>query len=158
MIGIGATIGKVSISKNTCSCNQQINAIVPKAKLVNSYFLVSYLQSLKHYILTCGKFTTLPIINQDETKRLPICYPPLVEQFEIARYIEKGTNPFKTAITRTEREIALMQEYRTRLVSDVVTGKLDVRGAAAALPDVLIETTTEVIEEEADLDTEELEA
>ena len=39
-----------------------------------------------------------------------------------------------TAIARTEREIALMQEYRTRLTADVVTGKLDVRAAAAHLP------------------------
>lgn len=40
------------------------------------------------------------------------------------------------AITRTEREIALMQEYRTRLTVDIVTGKLDVREAAARLPDL----------------------
>jgi type I restriction enzyme S subunit len=39
-----------------------------------------------------------------------------------------------TAIARTEREIALMQEYRTRLTADLVTGKLDVREAAAKLP------------------------
>ena len=36
--------------------------------------------------------------------------------------------PLTTAITRLEREIALLREYRTRLVADVVTGKLDVRG------------------------------
>ena len=38
--------------------------------------------------------------------------------------------------SRTEREITLMQEYRTRLTADIVTGKLDVREAAAKLPDV----------------------
>ncbi len=38
------------------------------------------------------------------------------------------------SIARTEREIALMQEYRTRLTADLVTGKLDVREAAAHLP------------------------
>lgn len=37
---------------------------------------------------------------------------------------------FNTVIARTQREIALMQEYRTRLTADVVTGKLDVRPAA----------------------------
>ena len=41
-----------------------------------------------------------------------------------------------STIARTEREIALMQEYRTRLTADIVTGKLDVREAAAKLPDV----------------------
>jgi len=38
------------------------------------------------------------------------------------------------------REIALLQEFRTRLIADVVTGKLDVRAAAAPLPDILEET------------------
>jgi type I restriction enzyme S subunit len=46
-----------------------------------------------------------------------------------------------------------MQEYRTRLVADVVTGKLDVREAAARLPDEAISDT----EDEADL-TDETEA
>ncbi len=41
------------------------------------------------------------------------------------------------AIARTEREIALMQEYRTRLTADLVTGKLDVRDAAAKLPEAV---------------------
>ena len=39
------------------------------------------------------------------------------------------------AIARAHRQIELMQEYRTRLIADVVTGKLDVREAAAQLPD-----------------------
>ncbi len=43
--------------------------------------------------------------------------------------------PVDAAISRLEREIELLREYRTRLVADVVTGKLDVREAAAQLPD-----------------------
>jgi type I restriction enzyme S subunit len=39
------------------------------------------------------------------------------------------------AISRLEREIELLGEYRTRLVADVVTGKFDVREEAARLPD-----------------------
>ena len=53
----------------------------------------------------------------------------------IADWIETNTGSINTAIARTEREIALMQEYRTRLTADIVTGKLDVREAAANLPD-----------------------
>ena len=40
-----------------------------------------------------------------------------------------------SAIARARRQIELVQEYRTRLIADVVTGKLDVREAAARLPD-----------------------
>ena len=40
------------------------------------------------------------------------------------------------AVSRAGRQIELLSEYRTRLIADVVTGKLDVREAAAALPEV----------------------
>ncbi|MFZ4525614.1 MAG: hypothetical protein ACOYOE_08725 [Chlorobium sp.] len=61
--------------------------------------------------------------------------PPVQEQLEIVAHIERETETLNTAISRFEREIELLREYRTRLVADVVTGKLDVREAAAKLPD-----------------------
>ena len=45
------------------------------------------------------------------------------------------TGPGHEAISATHREIGLLREYRTRLIADVVTGKLDVREAAERLPD-----------------------
>lgn len=45
--------------------------------------------------------------------------------------------PLESAIARAESEIALMQEYRTRLTADIVTGKLDVRAAAMSLPEIV---------------------
>ena len=61
--------------------------------------------------------------------------PPLPEQIAIVRYLDKATADIDTAISRARRQIELLQEYRTRLIADVVTGKLDVRGAAANLLD-----------------------
>ena len=49
--------------------------------------------------------------------------------------MEETTAPIIKAIVRARRQIELVQEYRTRLIADVVTGKLDVREAAAQLPD-----------------------
>lgn len=65
--------------------------------------------------------------------RLPV--PPDKEQREIVDAIEVTTTTIRATIQRTEREIALLREYRTRLIADVVTGKLDVRETAAMLPD-----------------------
>jgi type I restriction enzyme S subunit len=73
--------------------------------------------------------------------RLPV--PPLDEQKEIMSAMTVETADLTTAIARTEREIALMQEYRTRLTADLVTGKLDVREAAAKLPDLPADTSAE---------------
>jgi len=66
--------------------------------------------------------------------------------------IEEATASLNKGITRTEREIALMQEFRTRLTADVVTGKLDVREAAAKLPE--LEGTSEAEIEGEELDGE----
>ena len=58
-----------------------------------------------------------------------------------------------TAIARALREIELLNEYRTRLIADVVTGKLDVREAAARLPDEVGEPEPlDEIEAEGDAD------
>ncbi len=65
--------------------------------------------------------------------RVPV--PPVSEQSEIMETLDGELATTNTAIIRTECEIALLREYRTRLIADVVTGKLDVRGVAATLPD-----------------------
>ncbi len=127
MIGIGGTIGKVSISREQASCNQQINAIVPNER-VNVEYLALALRCLKNFVVSCGKFTTMPIINQEKTKSLLVPVPPMTEQIDIVQNIDAKSLIIDHAITRAEREIELMREYRTRLISDVVTGKVDVRG------------------------------
>ncbi len=77
----------------------------------------------------------MPKISQSHIKAWRVLSPPTEEQQAIVEIIEIESKPIDTAIARTEREIALMQEYRTRLTADLVTGKLDVREAAAKLPD-----------------------
>jgi hypothetical protein len=61
--------------------------------------------------------------------------PPHQEQATIVRRLGEDTFRFTTALSHLEREIALLREYRTRLVADVVTGKLDVREAVKGLPE-----------------------
>ena len=61
--------------------------------------------------------------------------PPLPEQATIVEYLDQASAKLDTAITRAHREIKLLNEYRTRLIVDVVTGKLDVREEVANLPD-----------------------
>ena len=59
---------------------------------------------------------------------------PFEEQKAICRFIEEQTTTPNITISRFEHEIGLLREYRTRLVTDVVTGKLDVCEVAAGLP------------------------
>ena len=73
--------------------------------------------------------------NLQSTASRAIGVPPLCEQKAIVAAIANGTALLSIAIDRAHHEIFLLREYRTRLIADVVTGKLDVREAAAKLPD-----------------------
>ena len=64
-----------------------------------------------------------------------VAVPPIQEQLAIVQHITNETTPIHLAIGGASRAISLLHEYRTRLIADVVTGKLDVREAAARLPD-----------------------
>lgn len=76
-----------------------------------------------------------PHLNAEELGSALVLLPPSFEQTAIVEFLDRATADINTAITRTRRQIELLQEYRTRLVADVVTGKLDVRDVVASLPD-----------------------
>lgn len=65
---------------------------------------------------------------------LPI--PPLEEQKAIVEFIEQETATIDKAIELSKKEIELLEEYKTRLIADVVTGAVDVREEAQNLPQI----------------------
>ena len=84
-----------------------------------------------------------PAIAETRLGALPAPIPLMAEQTAIAEYLDRATFKITKAIANTRREIELLQEYRTRMIADVVTGKLDVREAAARLPEVdILQTET----------------
>lgn len=72
-------------------------------------------------------------LNLSRYGRINIPVPPRKDQDWLVEHIDDQTASINQAIARIEREIELMQEFKTRLTADTVTGKLDVRGAAAYL-------------------------
>ena len=79
--------------------------------------------------------STVGHFNMDDIGWMKVLVPPLSEQLLIVEAISTDTEELSAAIEKAEREITLLHEYRTRLIADVVTGKLDVREAAAGLPE-----------------------
>ncbi len=97
------------------------------AALLSRYMLADQLFLLKSR-------AAQPHINAEELGSALIVLPPKEEQKAIVRYVNEQTASLGVLIDRTEREIDLIREYRTRLIADVVTGKVDVRGLAPAEP------------------------
>lgn len=76
----------------------------------------------------------VPAISEGEVRAIRVALPPIGEQALILNSVRAKTASLNAAILSTQREVSLLREYRTRLIADVVTGKLDVREAAARLP------------------------
>ena len=78
--------------------------------------------------------------NQDlglgRMKDVVLPVPPLVDQSRIIEHVVAVENHVGRSIRAASRKIELQCEYRTRLVADVVAGQLDVRQAAAGLPEI----------------------
>lgn len=74
-------------------------------------------------------------LSNGDFKTLPIQCPPRAEQKAIVASVRPATAAIAKRLDLVAREIGLLQEVRTRLIADVVTGKLDVREAASKLPD-----------------------
>jgi type I restriction enzyme S subunit len=99
-----------------------------------------------------GMANNLPLSS---LKDFRFAVPPLGEANNIAKKIDGETSAIDRSVARLEREIDLLREYRTRLIADVVTGKLDVREAAARLPDEAVPETVEDIADDTELEDEE---
>lgn len=63
-----------------------------------------------------------------------LALPPADEQCDILERVTSETAAAERVVAKAQRETDLLREYRTRLIADLVTGKLDVREAAARLP------------------------
>ena len=100
-------------------------------------FLIQTLQALwvGEYLSAFSVGTTMANLNTGILKSIPIALPPHAEQTSIVEYLDNATTGIDTAITRARRQIELVEEYRTRLTADAVTGQIDVRDATVELPD-----------------------
>jgi len=68
----------------------------------------------------------MPRVSWDFIANLSIAFPPIKEQYSIVLYIETACSHINAKISKTKKLIALLLEYRTTLISEVVTGKIKV--------------------------------
>ena len=129
----GATVGKAFMYKpehGLCAfagylirAKLNTNVILPK------YFLY-FTESLDYSNWKDSVFiqATIQNISAERYNKLPVPVPSIEEQKQIVTYLDEQTKKINIAIANKQQQIQIMQELKTRLISDVVTGKTDVRG------------------------------
>jgi type I restriction enzyme S subunit len=96
-------------------------------------------------------------LYSDELGRLEVPFPPLAEQIEVVGLIDAETKDILKTVVCLEGQVRLLKEYRSRLINDLVTGKLDVREASLQIQAHAYETSLDE-NFDSELEAEELEA
>lgn len=118
------------------------------------YYLLRTISKADH----SGK-SAVPGVDRKDLFDIVVTVPGYAEQIEVVKGIEERLKELNNAISKVEKEIALILEFRLRLIADVVTGKLDVRSAATTLPETTDFETAEILpdDEEAEFDLDQAE-
>ena len=119
----------VAITSSEVTINQDLKAIVPKSDINSEYFF-NLLKGCESAILhQCVKaVATVESIEMNYFMNflLPLCTNE-VEQCELVKFINEESLKFDQSIAQAEKEISLIKEYQQNLISEAVTGKIDVR-------------------------------
>lgn len=127
----GATVGKSFFCKNlkepSCFAGYLIKAR-PKPQIIYPEFLYLFTQSFtyenwKNFIFNKA---TIENIGADKYSILQIPLPPLEEQQKIAQFLDKKIQQIDQLIQKTEKEIKLIKEFKEKLISDAVLGRIKV--------------------------------
>jgi type I restriction enzyme S subunit len=143
---IAANIGDVAVLDFDACFPDSIVGFAPRSFMLRD-FMYYALVAMKSELLKEAPVNTQGNLNVDRVGAREIAVPPFKEQQELVTYIEQTTEELERAVTTMKSEIALIREYRNRLVSDVVTGQLDVRHLD--LPDEEDTTTDDLVQGDA---------
>lgn len=121
----GATIGKVGLLNIATTTNQACCVIAEPISFDTKYVFYWFVGN-KEYVVSKSYGGGQPNISQELIKSLRLPCPPKTEQSKIVQRIETETQKIDATISKIEKEIELLQEYRTALISEVVTGKIKV--------------------------------
>ena len=142
LMSINGTIGNLAFYRDEQVVLGKSAAFINcKEPLLRSFlFFVLQSSSAKAFFRSELTGTTIFNLSLATIRNLPIALPSLQEQLAIVTFLDTQTSKFDSLIEHCTKAIALFREYRTGLIAGVVTGKLDVREAAARLPAELLES------------------
>ena len=123
----GASVGNAAVSQVNACVNQACCVLIPNRE-VNIDFLLYWLMDCKQNFLQQAVGGTQPNISQGKIKDQILLCPPYEEQQQIVSCLNQKLSVLNNFINVKVCQIKELQELKTSLISNVVTGKIDVRG------------------------------
>lgn len=155
LLSWSASLGVFVWNRGDAWLNQHIFKVVPDPKRITRGYFVWLARWFLNHMEAEAHGSTMQHITKPKFGTFPVPLPSLNEQAEIEAYINQETQDIDLAIARTEDEIKLIREYRDRLIADVVTGQVDVRGWQPGPEDVVDDAALVALGDENEDVTEE---
>lgn len=132
VISIRASVGKclpVPPELDGANLTQGTAKIAPSSKAL-AEFMLPFIgsSSVQLHLDSKAKGATFKEITLETLRKTPFLVPPVSEQEEIGRWVDRESQQFQALIEAAEQAQALLRERRTALISAAVTGQIDVRG------------------------------
>ena len=127
--GQGKTRGMAAMLGIDATINQHIAYITPNSDLIRPKYLQLVLGSAYAELraISSASGSTRPALTCEDIKQFRVPVPSGVEQLCLVEFLSKVDARFHRCMNLVQRQFAFARELSTRLISDVVTGKLDVR-------------------------------
>ena len=125
----GATTGKASVLDFEATVNQAC-CVLPPSSLVLSKYLLGFILAARKHLLSVATGGGQPNINQEVIRSLRMPLPSLEEQVKIMGHLESVVSGIDSLLDLSNKQVLLLQERRSALISAAVTGQIDVRGLA----------------------------
>ena len=135
--GQGKTRGMSAVLAVEATISQHLAFITPRTPIASSDFLNLAMTAAYSQLRAISEDSgsTKGALTCEDIKRFHLPIPPEDDQVDLINCVKQQTDGILKSIAHHEREITLLREYRTRLIADVVSGKLDVREVGAGLPE-----------------------
>jgi len=128
---IRPALQKATIAPTDCLCSADMYAIHPRSDILPEYLSLWMLSpAFTAFAVEESMRVAMPKINREALGGAPVAYPVVEVQRLIISEIKGRHAKIDQSIERIEREITLMNEFRTSLIAEAVTGKIDLRPTA----------------------------
>ena len=127
LLSVRAPVGAINIANQEYGIGRGLCAIRPQANQLEHRYAKYLLEVVRTELHTMATGSTYDAVTVDEVSNITWVIPPFSEQTQIANYLNQKIEQIDNLIAIENQKIQLLKKYRQSLISDAVTGKIDVR-------------------------------
>ncbi len=126
LLSVRAPVGAINTANQEYGIGRGLCAIRPQANQFEHRYAKYLLEVVRTELHTIATGSTYDAVTVDEVSNITCVVPPFSEQTQIANFLDRKTQQIDKLIAIEQRKVELLKEYRQSLISEAVTGKIDV--------------------------------